>query len=55
METPAAPRSSAAAAALPPSLPPFTDEEVPLGWECAAPALQIEHWGVDDPPLSGKS
>jgi hypothetical protein len=32
------------------------DEEIPLGWECANPALQIETWGVDDvPPLSGKS
>jgi hypothetical protein len=23
------------------------DEEVPLGWECANPALQIERWGED--------
>lgn len=32
------------------------DDEVPLGWECATPALQIERWGIDDEPsLSGKS
>jgi len=55
METSPAPRSFAAAAALLPAPTPFIDEEVPLGWECAAPALQIEHWGVDDQPLSGKS
>lgn len=23
------------------------DEEVPLGWECANPALQIERWQED--------
>ena len=23
------------------------DEEVPLGWECANPALQIERWRED--------
>jgi hypothetical protein len=26
----------------------MSDEEVPLGWECANPALQIERWGLDD-------
>ena len=25
-----------------------SEEEVPLGWECANPALQIERWGLDD-------
>ncbi len=24
------------------------DEEIPLGWECANPALQIECWGTDE-------
>lgn len=24
------------------------DEEIPLGWECANPALQIESWGTDE-------
>lgn len=24
------------------------DEEIPLGWECANPALQIEAWGTDE-------
>ncbi len=24
------------------------DDEVPLGWECANPALQIECWGTDE-------
>jgi hypothetical protein len=23
------------------------DDEVPLGWECANPALQIERWGIE--------
>ena len=23
-------------------------EEIPLGWECANPALQIEAWGTDE-------
>jgi hypothetical protein len=32
------------------------EDEVPLGWECAAPALQIERWGMDDEAsLSGNS
>lgn len=32
------------------------EDEVPLGWECAAPALQIERWGVDEEgSLSGNS
>jgi hypothetical protein len=32
------------------------EDEVPLGWECATPALQIERWGVDDEAsLSGNS
>ena len=26
---------------------PVVDEEVPLGWECANPALQIERWNED--------
>jgi hypothetical protein len=25
----------------------LTEEEVPLGWECANPALQIERWGLE--------
>lgn len=25
------------------------EEEIPLGWECACPALQIERWGLDEP------
>ncbi len=25
------------------------DEEIPLGWECANPALQIERWGLEEP------
>ena len=44
-------------AALPaPSAPAFadtaataTEEEVPLGWECANPTLQIERWGAEAP------
>lgn len=32
------------------------EEEVPLGWECAAPALQIERWGIEeDASHSGNS
>lgn len=32
------------------------EDEVPLGWECANPALQIERWGVDEGgSLSGNS
>jgi hypothetical protein len=32
------------------------EDEVPLGWECANPALQIERWRVDDERgLSGNS
>ncbi|HWI83911.1 hypothetical protein [Ramlibacter sp.] len=27
-----------------------TDEEIPLGWECANPALQIERWMAEEPP-----
>ncbi len=23
------------------------EDDVPLGWECADPALQIESWGVE--------
>lgn len=23
------------------------EDEVPLGWECANPALQIERWGME--------
>lgn len=29
------------------------DDEVPLGWECANPALQIECWGTDEPGAAG--
>lgn len=52
------PRTPATAAPLQPvtELARFADEEIPLGWECACPALQIERWGVDDAaPLSSKS
>jgi len=28
------------------------DEEVPLGWECANPALQIECWSAEDAAAS---
>jgi len=27
------------------------DDEIPLGWECANPALQIERWREDAPTL----
>ena len=27
--------------------PGVLDEEIPLGWECANPALQIERWRED--------
>jgi hypothetical protein len=27
------------------------DDEIPLGWECADPALQIERWLDDAAPL----
>jgi hypothetical protein len=23
------------------------EDEIPLGWECANPALQIERWGME--------
>ena len=29
------------------------DDEVPLGWECANPALQIECWGADEAGAAG--
>jgi hypothetical protein len=28
--------------------PALGEEEIPLGWECANPALQIAQWGVED-------
>lgn len=28
------------------------DEEVPLGWECANPALQIEWWSAEEAAAS---
>lgn len=32
------------------------EEEIPLGWECANPALQIECWHLERvPSLSSKS
>jgi hypothetical protein len=52
------PATPSASAALSHGVDPrATDEdEVPLGWECANPALQIERWGVDDEAiLSGNS
>ena len=34
----------------------FDDEnEIPLGCECANPALQIERWGQEAPPASPQS
>ena len=42
-------QSLATLAPRPPSssdgLPHEFDEDVPLGWECANPALQIDCWG----------
>lgn len=29
------------------------DDEIPLGWECANPALQIECWGTDEAVAAG--
>lgn len=29
------------------------DEDIPLGWECANPALQIESWGADEAASAG--
>lgn len=44
MDTVPAPIPAAATAFL-----RITDEEdIPLGWECANPALQIESWGADE-------
>ena len=31
------------------------ENEIPLGWECANPALQIERWGQEAPPASPQS
>ena len=44
METVPAPIPAAAAAVFLRT----EDEEIPLGWECANPALQIEAWGTDE-------
>lgn len=30
-----------------PGSPAAGDEDIPLGWECANPALQIERWGLE--------
>lgn len=46
MDTVPAPIPPAAAATV--FLPCAGDEEIPLGWECANPALQIESWGTDE-------
>jgi hypothetical protein len=45
---------TAPAGAPHPVAPPFVaagalpEDDVPLGWECANPALQIERWGMDE-------
>jgi hypothetical protein len=44
METVPAPMPPAAASVF---LRAADEEEFPLGWECANPALQIECWGTD--------
>lgn len=46
MDTVPAPIPPAAAATL--FLRPAEDDDIPLGWECANPALQIEAWGTDE-------
>lgn len=46
MDTVPAPIPSAAAATV--LVRCVDDEEIPLGWECANPALQIEFWGTDE-------
>ena len=43
---PASPPAPKAAVEAP--LQTLSEEEVPLGWECANPALQIERWGLED-------
>lgn len=45
MDTVPAPIPAAAATAF---LRLAEDEDIPLGWECANPALQIEAWGTDE-------
>ena len=45
MDTVSAPIPPAAAATV---YVRVDDEEIPLGWECANPALQIEYWGTDE-------
>jgi hypothetical protein len=53
---PAPSLATAAAAHAAAAQAPAFDDEVPLGWECANPALQIERWGADeDGGLSGNS
>lgn len=46
LTVPATPAPAAILAPIPVAAP--DDEDVPLGWECANPALQIESWGVQD-------
>ena len=45
MDTVPAPIPPAAAAMV---VRCIDDDEIPLGWECANPALQIECWGTDE-------
>lgn len=55
MDTAPAPRRAAGIVPLRDEPRAADDEDIPLGWESANPALQIERWGVDDEVLSGKS
>lgn len=45
MDNVPAPIPPAAAASV--FLRAVEDEDIPLGWECANPALQIECWGTE--------
>lgn len=45
---PATPAAPATLAVMRPVAAAFDDEEVPLGRECANPALQIERRGLED-------
>lgn len=45
MDTASAPIPPAAANAFLGCAP---DDDIPLGWECANPALQIECWGTEE-------
>lgn len=55
METAPVPRRATAVLPLRDEPQGADDEDIPLGWESANPALQIERWGLDDEVLSGKS